>query len=116
MTSSDDMELLGEQPDAIVQVQLSAATQSTIHRVLRARMPRLRICYESSLRARPDLEGRWRLRVTVGTDGRPSNARLRGMDVSDPAMEACMAKRVETWSFGPLEQVAPVEEVLTFRM
>jgi len=82
--------------------------------VLRRQLPRLRPCYESSLRANPGFRGSWVLTFTIETDGSVSSARANGQDASDDLFEQCLVRRIEGWRFKRIVKPQPVKKTVDF--
>lgn len=83
--------------------------------VLRRQLPKLRTCYESSLRANPSLRGSWVLTFKVETDGSVTGAAANGADMADPVFEECLTRRVASWRFKRLVKPQPVKKTVPFR-
>lgn len=82
--------------------------------VLKRQLPRLRPCYEGSLRANPGLRGSWVLTFTVETDGSVNGARAIGQDVSDGSLEECLVRRMSAWRFQRIVKPQPVKKTVDF--
>ncbi|MFK7929494.1 MAG: AgmX/PglI C-terminal domain-containing protein [Myxococcota bacterium] len=86
-----------------------------VQKVLRRQLPRLRPCYESSLRASPDLRGSWIVTFTVETDGSVGKAKATGSGVSDANLESCLVRRVNSWRFSRIVKPQPVKKTVEFK-
>ncbi len=59
-------------------------------------------CYERSLRVRPEVRGRVRLRITVGASGDVQRVRVVGADpTANTALQECVATHAQRWTFPP---------------
>lgn len=85
-----------------------------IQGVMRKQLPRLRSCYESSLRANPDLAGSWVLTFTVETDGSVRQAGAKGLNQSEDLFEECLSKRIRGWHFQRIVKPQPVKKTVDF--
>lgn len=85
-----------------------------IQGVMRRQLPKLRSCYESSLRANPSLEGSWVLTFTVETDGSVRQAGARGTGASEGLFEDCLTKKIRGWRFQRIVKPQPVKKTLEF--
>lgn len=83
--------------------------------VMKHEIPKLTRCYETSLKAEPDLQGRWRLDFTVGREGEVIDVDIKGRDTSHAEFENCMADKIRAWQFQPLKADQPVGKTVTFR-
>lgn len=90
------------------------AIAQMISGVLRRQLPRLRPCYESSLRADPSFGGSWVLTFTVETDGSVSAPRATASDTSNAMFEECLVRRVEGWRFQRIVKPQPVKKTVDF--
>lgn len=91
---------------------ISAATTD----MLKARVPRLQLCYERSLKSNEELRGTWRLSFTIDTDGRVKKPSAVGQQMSDDRMERCMVDKMARWSInGRLKQAQPVSFPVDFK-
>lgn len=86
-----------------------------VQRVLRKQLPRLKGCYEGSLRANPQLRGSWVVTFTIETDGSVGKARAVGRDMADPALEECLTRRVDAWRFNRIVKPQPVKKTVEFK-
>jgi hypothetical protein len=69
-----------------------------IQRIVRQNFGRFRNCYESGLRANPNLEGRVVARFVIGSDGAVSNVSAGG-DLPDASVKSCVAAAFYGLSF-----------------
>jgi hypothetical protein len=67
-------------------------------RLVRAQMPRLRVCYERVRATRPTLAGRIELRFTIGRDGQVTQATASGMP-DTPEIASCVADALRQTTF-----------------
>jgi hypothetical protein len=70
-----------------------------IQRVVRQNYGRFRACYESGLRANPNLTGRVTARFIIGRDGAVSNAANGGSDLPDSKVVSCVLSQFYGLSF-----------------
>lgn len=73
--------------------------RETVARELRRRLPMLRGCYERSLRARPDLAGSSRYRITIVQSGRVSASTVH--EGLDDELDRCIATMLGRLRFNP---------------
>lgn len=90
--------------------QIAEMVQGT----LRKRLPALRVCYENSLRATPNLAGKWTLTFTVETDGRVSSPAATGQEMADGSFEECLVRRISEWRFQKIVKPLPVKKTVDF--
>ena len=83
--------------------------------VLRRQLPRLRPCYESSLRANPGFQGSWVLTFTVETDGSVAHAKDSPTGPGDELFEQCLVRRIEGWRFKRIVKPQPVKKTVDFK-
>jgi hypothetical protein len=84
--------------------------QAAIKDMLRARVPRLKQCYERSLKSNEDLHGSWRMSFMLGKDGAVQGATAEGQTMHDATFEACLVNELSAWTilgqlkreFGPV--------------
>ncbi len=81
-----------------------------IHRVIGRGMRQVRRCYELSLRQGATIQGRARLRITVGVMGDVRQARVLGLD--NPSLNQCIDNYASRWTFptpgGPVSLEQPL--------
>jgi TonB family protein len=70
-----------------------------IRRVVHAHRAEVRFCYERSLLAHPQLDGRLMMQFTVATSGRVTASAVTSSTVGDPAVGACVAQAIGRWTF-----------------
>lgn len=79
-------------------------------------LPKLRYqCYERRLKQDDTVQGSWMVNFTVNKDGSVSSASATGKGTSDAPLEACIAEKVQTWTFQPIKAPLPVGKTVTFR-
>lgn len=83
--------------------------------VFRRNQRALQTCYERSLRARPDLGGRWKIGLDLATSGAPAAVRARPVDQPDAPMQACIEQEVGTWRFSPIKSQVTWSDTFTFQ-
>jgi outer membrane biosynthesis protein TonB len=110
---------VGVGPSTAVKRDLPTLTnQAEIDKMVKTAMKRnmgqIKYCYESALRATPNLAGRWKFEFTIGTDGTTQNIVVKGETMRDSAFEACLAGRVRNWAFQPINKPQPVSFTLPF--
>jgi outer membrane biosynthesis protein TonB len=106
-------------PSTAVKRDLPTLTsQAEIDKMVKTAMKRnmgqIKYCYESALRATPNLSGRWTFNFTINTDGTTANISVKGDTMRDAAFEACLAGRVRNWAFQPINKPQPVTFSLPF--
>lgn len=71
-----------------------------IQPVIQSRIRNLRRCYERQLRrGNPELAARFRLRVTVGTDGRVRRVNISSEHEAPPPLLQCFHREASGWQF-----------------
>jgi TonB family protein len=68
-----------------------------IRRIVRRHVNQVRYCYERELAKSPSLQGRLRVRFTIGSDGHVATAQVA--DSLDPSVDACVARVVQRMVF-----------------
>ncbi len=84
--------------------------QAAIKDMLRARVPRLKQCYERSLKSNEDLHGSWRMSFMLGKEGAVQGATAEGQTMHDATFESCLVNELSAWTilgqlkreFGPV--------------
>ena len=88
---------------------LAMISREYILRVVRAHLPEIRACYEDGLRSHPDLAGRVVIRFSILGDGTVPSADVTASTLSDPAVGQCIAARVRTFVFPPIDRVGGIQ-------
>jgi len=70
-----------------------------VNRIVRQNFGRFRLCYESGLRANPNLAGKVVVSVIVTRDGSVGAARLSSTDVPDSGVGLCVTRAFQNLSF-----------------
>lgn len=70
-----------------------------IQRVVRMNFGRMRLCYETALRANPKLAGRASVRFVIGPTGAVASAAPGPTDFAPAALQACLASAFQKMSF-----------------
>lgn len=91
-----------------------AEIDKMVKTAMKRNMGQIKYCYESALRATPNLSGRWTFNFTINTDGTTANISVKGDTMRDTAFEACLAGRVRNWAFQPINKPQPVTFSLPF--
>jgi hypothetical protein len=91
-----------------------AEIDKMVKTAMKRNMGQIKYCYESALRATPNLAGRWTFDFTIGTDGTTQNISVKGETMRDAGFEACLAGRVRNWAFQPIDKPQPVTFSLPF--
>jgi outer membrane biosynthesis protein TonB len=86
-----------------------------IKKVMAIQQQGLTACYNQQLKRDETLEGRWRAYFTVNKQGRATNVRFEGANMSNAEFEACLANKVKKWQFSPISRPQPVEKSWRFR-
>lgn len=71
------------------------------HRLVRARLGDLRVCYDRALAEQPDLGGRMTLAMIVGPNGSVARAAVQGSTVGHSGVEQCFTDIARRWRFPP---------------
>ena len=80
----------------------SGLSRKAILEVLQAARNRIRFCYETRLRGRPDLSGRIEVGFTVVREGTVGSTKILGSQVGDQVLESCLLRVVQGLRFpGP---------------
>ena len=91
-----------------------AEIDKMVKTAMKRNMGQIKYCYESALRATPNLSGRWTFNFTINTDGTTANISVKGETMRDTNFEACLAGRVRNWAFQPINKPQPVTFSLPF--
>lgn len=91
-----------------------AEIDKMVKTAMKRNMGQIKYCYESALRATPNLAGRWTFDFTINTDGTTQNISVKGETMRDAGFEACLASRVRNWAFQPIDKPQPVKFTLPF--
>lgn len=86
------------QPASAVQVA-GGLSKEAIRRTIHRNLSQVRFCYEESLQAKPDLQGRVAVRFIIGPSGAVQAAAIASDDVGDARVAACIAGAVGRWLF-----------------
>lgn len=86
-----------------------------IRRSIDAQLPRVRACYERTLKQGQVVFGRMQLAWSIEPDGRVTSARLSRDGVGDPALRDCVVRELSGWRFPASSDGAEVEYPLNFR-
>lgn len=70
-----------------------------VRRIVRAHIDEIRYCYNEGLTEDPELAGRVVIQLTLGEDGRASESKVASSDLSNDAVEECMANAMARWPF-----------------
>lgn len=70
-----------------------------IQRIVRMNFGRLRLCYETALRANPKLAGRASVRFVIGPSGAVTSSAPGPTDFAPPALQACLAAAFRGMAF-----------------
>ncbi len=86
-----------------------------IQRVVRQNFGRFRQCYETGLRANPNLAGRVAVRFVIARDGSVSNASNGGSDLPDSGVVSCVVRAYYGLSFpAPQNGIVTVSYPIAF--
>lgn len=88
-------------PDAPVESESSepALTRDEIRLVVRAKLPRVRECFEIGLASNPNLRGRLLLRFEINPSGKAEQVEVVEDQLGDPSVAACMIELLPHWQF-----------------
>ena len=99
-------------PDAIVLTD-PGQIESMIQQVLGRGSRQIQQCYEQQLNEDEGLRGAWYVVIVVGTKGAATEVHVTAMETSNPALEACLKRNIQSWKFQRINE--PVEINKTFR-
>ncbi len=102
-------------PSVAARPGLGELGRDQIRRSIDRQLPRVRACYERSLKQGDYVFGRMGLAWNVETDGSVSSARLTRDAVGDPDLSDCVVRELASWRFPASSDGAEVEYPLTFR-
>lgn len=74
-------------------------TKDEVGRVIHSHMSEIRYCYESTMLASPDLEGKLVLDFTISSQGSIQVASVRESSLRDPRLDDCVVRRLTKWQF-----------------
>ncbi|MFO7567022.1 MAG: AgmX/PglI C-terminal domain-containing protein [Enhygromyxa sp.] len=79
---------------------VGAIDKDVIRRVVRSHIQEIRDCYDLGLRKDPALAGRIEISFTIGPSGAVEQVAANDLDgFADPAVPACIADAILTWTF-----------------
>jgi TonB family protein len=79
-----------------------------IRRAIRADATTVRACYQAQLAARPELEGRIEVQITLAASGVATDARIATSTLNDDALRECALAAARGWRLGPLTSRATI--------
>jgi len=79
--------------------QVGGCRPSDIQRVVRARAPGIKFCYEKQLQRQPDLSGKVVAVWTIAPDGSVPRAYVSSSSLDDARVESCIRRRIRSWRF-----------------
>ena len=77
----------------------SGLSRKAVLKVLQGARSRIRFCYETRLRGRPDLSGRIQVGFTVARNGKVASAKVLSSQVGDQVLEGCLLRVVKGLRF-----------------
>jgi hypothetical protein len=92
-----------------------ALTQDEIQSAIRQQLPKVRACYERQLKAEENLGGRMVLAMNISASGTVSRARLKGDDIGNEQLAACVLRELERFRFPAGSEALAVEYPVRFK-
>lgn len=86
-----------------------------VRRVIRARMPRMRLCYQTALRRRPKLAGRLVVRFELARTGRVTKVDIVEDELGDEPLARCVSSLFRSLQFPESPGSATITYPLLFR-
>ena len=83
-------------------------------RVTGAYQPQIDTCAQQQLKENPAFAGAWRVTFTIGTEGTIFALKIKGLDESKEAFEACIKRNVSSWRFERIAKEFPVAKTYRF--
>lgn len=83
----------------VADVSAGGLSKEDIRRVIQRRLPEIRSCYEQSLSARPDLNGRITVGFLIQPSGGVQGARIIGDELRDGRTATCITQALSRWAF-----------------
>lgn len=74
-----------------------------VARVVKSRITAIQMCYQKGLNKNYGLEGKIKVRFTIGTSGRVTKASIENNTLGDPEVGACVLDKVESFVFSKPE-------------
>lgn len=103
-------------PDLSVDTSLKTGLSGDqIWQTIASAMGQVRACYERSLKADPDLQGKLLMRWEVQPDGTVADAKVQGDGLGNAKLSECIERRVSRWRFPTASRSTPVEFPFTLR-
>lgn len=85
-----------------------------IKQVMTRYNPQVQACYNTRLKAVPELAGGWTLGFTVVKDGGVKAVSVKPVKAKDAELESCLLKTVSAWKFAPITYEQPVTKTVRF--
>ena len=89
--------------------------QSVVQDVIFSHMPAIRHCYNRELRKDPELAGVVKVKFTVGTQGKVTDAAIKESSLKNKDVESCIVGEVKTWVFPEPRSGKPVDITYPFK-
>jgi TonB family protein len=74
-----------------------------VARVVKSRITAIQMCYQKGLNKNYGLEGKIKVRFTIGTSGRVTKASIEENTLGDPEVGACVLDKVQSFAFSKPE-------------
>lgn len=86
-----------------------------IRQTIVRQLPKVRACYERTLKAEPQLRGRLVLSMKVQPEGTVKNARISDDGIGSDALSACVESAVSSWRFPEGTEAVAVDYPVTLK-
>jgi hypothetical protein len=91
-----------------------AEINTMVKRVMSKGQGQLRHCYETRLKADPNLKGAWNVQFQIEPSGRATAATVVAVDAPDAELEACIERNIAGWDFLKINEPLVVQKVYRF--
>lgn len=89
-------------------------TREEIRLVVRAKLPRVRACFDAGLMRTPEIGGRVLLRFTIGPDGRAGSIAVDEDELGDATVTDCLCAELTSWQFPRPRDGVPITVAYPF--
>ena len=94
---------------------IKALEPHEIRQTIVRQLPRVRACYERTLKAEPSLSGRLLLSMSVKPSGEVQNARISDDGIGSETLAQCVENAVSSWSFPRGTETVRVDYPVTLK-
>lgn len=92
-----------KRPEIVGEASSSAKrADAAISRVVKRKLPNIKIAYEKELKKNPKLSGKITIRFVINEDGSVSDVEVVESTMNSPALERAIIRRIKRWKFAAL--------------